>query len=319
LGFQENLVLLPARRDLLKAAVGSVVAGAVFGIPAFRSLVAHAQSGTNGIVALRDDLHVLTVGQSNVVAMTGVDGIVLVDGGHASQSTAFLEMISSLPDGANIHTLFNSCWHPEQTGLNETVGRAGATIIAHENTRLWLTVDITRPSDGQSFAPLPEIARPNKTFYARDKLALGDKHVQYGHVRASPHTDGDSYVFFPDSNVLAVGEAVSGAGWPIIDWWTGGWIGGVVGGLESLLVIADAQTRIVPARGPLLRRDDLQAQYEMYAIIYERLAGFLYGGRGPDEAVAARPTNEFDGKMGPSDEFVRQAFKSLWGYLAPDV
>ena len=138
-------------------------------------------------------------------------------------------------------------------------------------------------------------------------------------MRACPHTDGDCYVFFPEANVLAVGEAVSGEGWPSIDYWTGGWIGGVVGGLESLLVVANDETRIVPARGPLLRRADLEAHYEMFAVIYERLATLLNQGRGPDEALAAHPTSEFDAKMGAPDEFVVRAFRSLWGYIAPDA
>ena len=69
----------------------------------------------------------------------------------------------------------------------------------------------------------------------------------------------------------------------------------------------------------MLRRADLQAQYDMFAKIYERLAEHLNRGHGPEEALAARPTQEFDAKMGPSDEFVVRAFKSLWGYLAPDA
>jgi glyoxylase-like metal-dependent hydrolase (beta-lactamase superfamily II) len=252
--------------------------------------------------------------------MTGDVGVVLVNGNSANHATTLLEKIAGLSGNRDIQTLFNTCWHSEQTGLNEALGRVGATIIAHENTRLWLTQDVTWPWDGQSFSALPEPARPNKTFYGKESLTVDRRQrIEYGHVRACPHTDGDCYVFFVDANVLAVGEAVSGVGWPSIDWWTGGWIGGIVGGLESLLVVADEQTRIVPARGPLLRRADLQAQYEMYNVIYERLATHLNGGRGPEEAVAAHPTREFDGKMGPSDEFVRRAFRSLWGYLAPDA
>ena len=140
-----------------------------------------------------------------------------------------------------------------------------------------------------------------------------------GYLRHAAHTDGDLYVQFRDPNVLAVGDTISGVGWPFVDWWTGGWIGGIVGNLELLLSLADAETRIVPARGPVLGRADLEAQYEMYNVIYERLARMLNAGRGPDEAVAARPTAEFDAEMGPPDEFVRRAFESLWAYLSPDA
>ena len=64
---------------------------------------------------------------------------------------------------------------------------------------------------------------------------------------------------------------------------------------------------------------ELQSQFEMYTVVWERLARLLYTGRGPDEAVAANPTQEFDEKMGNPDEFVDRAFRSLWAYLTPDA
>jgi cyclase len=311
-------VFLPGRRDFLKAAAGGMV-GTAFAVSAVRSPVAQAQPTPGRVTSLSNDLHVIAVGRRNFVAMTSSDGAVLVDGGTAEQSAGLLDTIANIRDGGPVRTLFNTCWHPECTGSNGTLARAGAAIVAHENTRLWLTQKVVWPWDGTTFAPLPQEALPNRTFYQTDKTAVGNREIRYAHVRACPHTDGDCYVFFPDANVLAVGDAVSGAGWPSVDWWTGGWIGGVVGGLESLLARADASTRIVPARGPLLSRADLARQYEMFENVYERLSRLLHGGIGLDEAVAARPLAEFEATMGPSDGFVRQAFQSLWGYIAPDA
>jgi glyoxylase-like metal-dependent hydrolase (beta-lactamase superfamily II) len=140
-------------------------------------------------------------------------------------------------------------------------------------------------------------------------------------LRDCPHTDGDMYVFFPEDNVLAVGDAVygAGAGWPSIDWWTGGWIGGLVGGIDTLFYVADENTRIVPARGSVLTHAELRKHYDMYSVIWERLVKTLYSGGGPQEALAAKPTAEFDAIMGPSDAFVERAFQSLWAYLSPDA
>jgi glyoxylase-like metal-dependent hydrolase (beta-lactamase superfamily II) len=283
--------------------------------------VAYAQAGADAVRALKltDDLHVLTAGGANVLALTGVDGVVLVDGAAASHSAALLAAVASLPGGGTVHTLFNTHWHPEQTGLNETLGKNGATIIAQENTKLWLTTDVKWPWSDETIEPLPAEGRPNKTFYRTDGLTVRDRHIEYGHIRDCPHTDGDMYVFFPESNVLAVGGAVNGEGWQLPDWWTGGWIGGLVGGLEHLLTLVDAGTRIVPARGPVFGQAELKEQFEMYTVVWERLARLLYTGRGPDEAVAANPTKEFDEKMGNPDEFVDRAFRSLWAYLTPDA
>jgi len=301
------------RRELLKAAAGSA-AGFILGAPA-RAL---AQAGPDAaVVRLGDDLFVLTLpGEANVVVQTTAGGTLLVDGGSAAASGALMKAVAALPGAGPVHTLFNTHWHPEQVGSNETLGRAGTSIIAHENTRLWLTTDITWRWNGRRFQHLPKIAQPNKTFYATGALPSG---VRYGHIPDAAHTDGDLYVSFPQQNVLAVGDVVSGQGWPVVDWETGGWIGGLAGGLQRLLALANENTRIVPGRGPVLGYADLKQQFEMYAKIYERLTTLLNKGRGPDEAVAAQPTKEFDARMGNPDEFVRRAFESLWGYLSPDA
>jgi glyoxylase-like metal-dependent hydrolase (beta-lactamase superfamily II) len=295
-------------------------AGVVFGVPALRLPKAFAQAvaGNNGTLKLNDDLFVLTLpGEENVVAQTGADGVVLVDGGSAAGSDALLKAVSSLPGAGPVRTLFNTHWHPEQTGSNERLAKAGATIIAQENTRLWLTTDVVWPWNGRRFKRMPKTAQPNKTFY--ETGTLDSSGIRYGYIPDAAHTDGDLYVYFPKQNVLAVGGAVYGQGWPVVDWVTGGWIGGIVGGLQRLQTLANDDTRIVPSRGPLLSLADLKAQYEMYGTIYERLTQLLNKGRGPSEAVEARPTKEFDDKMGNADEFVRRSFESLWAYLSPDA
>ena len=240
----------------------------------------------------------------------------LVDGGSAAASDALMTAVTALPGGGPVHTIFNTHWHPEQTGSNEVLGKAGKTIIAQENTKLWLTTDVTWSWNGKHFKRLPKIAQPNKTFYTTGKLESG---IQYGYIPDAAHTDGDLYVYFPQQNVLAVGDVVSGQGWPVVDWQTGGWIGGIVGGLQRLQTIANAETRIVPGRGPVLSLADIKKQAEMYGEIYNRLSQMLNKGRGPSEAVDARPTKEFDAQMGNGDEFVRRSFESLWAYLSPDA
>jgi glyoxylase-like metal-dependent hydrolase (beta-lactamase superfamily II) len=231
-------------------------------------------------------------------------------------SDALMKMIGTLPGGNQVQTLFNTHWHPEQTGLNEPLGKAGKTIIAHENTRLWLSTDITWSWNGQRFKRLPKVAQPNKTFYTTGEV---NPDIRYGYIPDAAHTDGDMYVYFSKQNVLAVGDAVCNQGWPVVDWQTGGWIGGIAGALQRLQTLANADTRIVPARGAVMNLAELKAQATMYATIYERLTTMLNKGRGPSEAVAAKPTKEFDAQMGNPDEFVRRAFESLWAYLSPDA
>jgi len=327
MGEQQGFSL--SRRHLLKGVVGGA-AGLVLGASAQRVSAAASQTasgssavlGSNAAQRLADDLFVLQLpGEANVVAYTSASGVVLVDGGSAKASDALMKMIGELPGGgrradAGVQTLFNTHWHPEQTGLNETLGKAGKTIIAHENTRLWLSTDVTWSWNGQRFKRLPKVAQPNKTFYTTGQL---NPDIRYGYIPDAAHTDGDMYVYFPKQNVLAVGDAISNQGWPVVDWQTGGWIGGIAGALLRLQTLANDQTRIVPGRGPIMGLAELKAQATMYATIYDRLTTMLNKGRGPSEAVAARPTKEFDDRMGNPDEFVRRAFESLWAYLSPDA
>ena len=328
---QQGLTL--TRRHLLKGVVGRA-AGLVLGASRrVSAAAAQAVSGTtvpgnSAVQRLADNLFVLQLpGEANLVLQTSANGVVLVDGGSAKVADALMKMIGELSRGGQVQTLFNTHWHPEQTGLNEALGKAGTTIISHENTRLWLSTDITWSWNGQQFKRLPKVAQPNKTFYTTGQLdppkerreGIPVDSIRYGYIPDAAHTDGDMYVYFPTQNVLVVGDAVSNQGWPVVDWQTGGWIGGIAGATQRLQTLANADTRIVPARGAVMNLAELKAQATMYATIYDRLTTLLNKGRGPSEAVAAKPTKEFDAQMGNPDEFVRRAFESLWAYLSPDA
>ena len=296
----------PTRRTFLKAATVSFAA----------ARFALAQSPNITTTQLGENLYLLGGAGCNVVARTGPDGVVLVDGGLPQNAGALVQAVAALPNSGPVRTLFNTHWHPEQTGSNQALGMAGVTIIAHENTRLWLQQNITWPWNGQKFKKFAKIAQPNKTFY--DKGAL-DSGIQYGYISDAAHTDGDLYVYFPQQNILAVGDAAYGAGWPVVDWWTGGWIGGIVGGLQRIQTVANKDTKIVPAQGPLLGYADITAQLDMYGTIYDRLNQMLNKGHSPSEGVAAKPAKEYEAKMGNPDEFIRRSFESLWAYLSPDA
>jgi cyclase len=299
--------LSPTRRTFLKTATAGVaIARYTF-----------AQNTTISAAPLGENLHLVSGAGCNVVVYTGSqEGVVMVDGGLAQNAAALAQAVTALPKGGPVRTLFNTHWHPEQTGSNQSLGTAGATIIAQENTRLWLQQNITWPWNGQKFNKFPKIAQPNKTFYDKGVLDSG---VRYGYISDAAHTDGDLYVYFPQQNILAVGDAAYGQGWPVVDWWTGGWIGGIVGGLQRLQTIANKDTKIVPAQGPTLSFADIAAQLEMYGTIYDRLNQMLNKGHSPSEGVAAKPAKEFEAKMGNPDEFIRRSFESLWAYLSPDA
>ena len=300
----------PSRRTFLKAAAAGLSAPFVFAQTAQNTPVNITNS------KLADNLYLVSGAGENIVVRTGSDGVVMVDGGLAQNAKALAQAVAALPGGGPVRTLFNTHWHPEQTGSNESLGAAGATIIAQENTRLWLQQNITYPWDGRKFKKLSKTAQPNKCFYDKGTLDPG---IRYGYISDAAHTDGDLYVHFTEPNVLAVGGAAYGQGWPVVDWWTGGWIGGIVGGLQRIQSVANKDTKIVPAVGPVLTLADITAQVEMYGTIYDRLNQMINKGHSPKEAVAAKVAKEFEAKMGNPDVFIERSFESLWAYLSPDA
>jgi glyoxylase-like metal-dependent hydrolase (beta-lactamase superfamily II) len=301
------------RRDFLQAA------GATLSLAALGARPAAARAASPPVTAERLDDHLVVFSGAgcNCVAAAGPDSVLLVDGGLRERSGDLLEAVRKELKSP-VRILFNTHWHPEQTGSNERLGLEGVRIIAHENTKLWLGYPQQVPPDNRTYGPLPPKARPNDTIYDSGKLTFGGEQVDYGYLLQA-HTDGDIYIFFRESNVLVTGGPVSGEGWPILDWKHGGWIAGQVEALRTLSGLADEHTRVIPANGPVLTRDDLKAQHDMYNTIFGRLQQLLRKGMAPDEVLAAAPAKEFEAKWGNSTQYVTMAFKSLWGHMAPDA
>lgn len=305
------------RRAALKAIVGGV-AGLCLARRGFASLTGELDpSQPLAVRRVSPRLAVFTGAGGNVVAAKGSAGLAVVDGGVEARAAELERLILAEMGVPRIDVLVNTHWHRERTGLNGSVGQAGGKIIAHENTRLWLGTVIRRPWETEPFQPLPREAQPNDTFYTAGELAFGDQPVRYGYMLQS-HTDGDCYAFFPEENVLVTGGVISADGWPLIDWWTGGWILGLVDGLDVLIEVANDDTKVVPGSGPLLTKADLIAQRDMFLEIYERLMKLFLSARSPAEAVEARPTADFRPDWGDPSRFVTLAFQSLWGQLTPD-
>ncbi len=304
------------RRGFVQTAVGGMAAACLASV---RPVRASAQSARIAAQSLGGNLFLLTGAGANVVVRTGDGGAVMVDGGAAERSGELLTTVSALPGSGPVHTLFDTHWHPEQTGSNRVLGPSGARIVAHENTRLWLTTDVTRPWDDRTHPPLPEEAQPNDTFYETYGLGAGAERIECGHMPQA-HTDGDIYVRFPEENVLVAGGVLSSEDWPLVDWWTGGWINGMVDGLRTLVEACDDDTTIVPADGPVMARAELEAQLAMYGEISQRLRAIMYNGLSPADAVAERLTESHDARLGgDADFFIRRAFESMWGHFTPDA
>lgn len=296
------------RRQFLQTVAGGVIATRAF-----------ARQGAGSITAtkLADNFALLSGAGGNVLVVRSPEGLLMVDGGLPERSGALLDAVTQQFGNAPVRVAFNTHWHLEHTGANDRLGRAGTKIVAHENTRLWMTRDIlVEWQKNKVYPPRAKEARPTDTFLTHEspkKLSFGNEEIQYG-LLAQAHTDGDIYVFFPGPNILMAGDVVSVGSYPILDYSTGGWIGGMANASRDLLQLANEQTRIIPGTGPIQTKADVQAQFDMLSAVRTRLVNMMKLGYGAKDMVAAAPTKEFDARWGDPTLFVTSAYPGLWGH-----
>ncbi len=262
---------------------------------------------------LSDKLVLLMGDGGNVAVVIGDDGLMMIDGGLPDRSADMLKAVAGV-DSHPVKVLFNTHWHFDHTGCNEVLGRKGVKIIGHENVKKWLSQKVTMEALNRTFDPLAPEGRPAETFTKGGKMTFGKERLDYTHVNPA-HTDSDTYVFFPGPNVVHAGDLFFNGFYPVIDYSTGGWIGGMAAAAETLLKIGDAKTRIIPGHGPLASKDDLKATHDMLTAIHQRLEPLAKQGKSVDEVAKEAPTKDFDDKWGkgimPPVQFVRVAYTSI--------
>jgi glyoxylase-like metal-dependent hydrolase (beta-lactamase superfamily II) len=269
--------------------------------------------------ALGDGLVWIRGAGANLLALRDADGLLFVDGGLASHASEVLKLAQQKLGAGAAHTLINTHWHHEHTGLNERLGKTGAKIVAHEWTRLWLSTKVRYEADDPPILPLPKFARPNATTWTGGELSAGNETLRYGYL-SQAHTSGDLYVKLERANVLVTGGVVAGNGWPTADWVTGGCITGTVSGYRALIGLCDDATRVLTANGDkLYTKADLQAESEVISKLSGELSRMMRAGFGPEDMLKAEPAKAYVEKFGDPTEFLVQSFKGLWPRLAPDA
>ena len=282
-----------------------------------RLLAAPAAPVSAGLAVrpLTDKLTLVSGAGGNVVALSSPQGLLLVDCGSAEYSHALLRTLGTLPGGHAIRTVFNTHWHWDHTGGNELLRKSGAQIIAHENTRLWLGTDIWVEWQQRTYPRRPPQALPTTTFYSGGgKLEFGGEPIEYGYL-AQAHTDGDLYVYFRRQNVLVAGDVVSVGSYPILDYSTGGWIGGMAAATQRLVEITDEGTRIVPGSGPVTTRAQVASEHAMLATLQENLWQLMRKGYGADDMIRRHATRDYDPQWGNSDLFLECCYRGLYGHV----
>lgn len=263
---------------------------------------------------VRDGIYMLTGSGGNIGVSVGEDGVYIIDDQFApltEKIEAAIKQLSQQP----VRFVINTHWHGDHTGGNENLGKSGATILAHDRVRARMQQG---GRDVNLFELNPEASVPDAlpviTFNDELGLHLNGESVRIYHA-PNGHTDGDSIVHFPASNVLHMGDLYFSGGYPFIDRASGGSLHGVIQAVRFALSISDEQTRIIPGHGPLSSRADLRDYLEMLLAVRDAVQSQIDRGLDLKATLAAKPTAPLDQRWGQGfikgDQITAVAWQSL--------
>jgi glyoxylase-like metal-dependent hydrolase (beta-lactamase superfamily II) len=275
---------------------------------------APAQAGRIETQRLRPGLHLLGGAGSNVVVWSGPDGVVLVDAGRAEAAGELLEAVEAVAPGARLRFVVNTHWHPDHSGANEVLADAGAVVATHENSRARMTEPQQVREYDARVPAAPRAALPVLTFAEGLTINLnGGRLVLLPMPQA--HTDGDAVAWWPEANLVHLGDLYHAGGYPFLDAGHGGSLAGLVAALEAVLSRANSATIVVPGHGPVGTRADLVAYRNMLVAVGSRVRELAEQGLSVEEILATRPTAAWDERYAAGgvrpERFVRLLFEDL--------
>src|SRR6516162_9639228 len=262
---------------------------------------------------LAQNLTLLSGPGGNVVVLNGPDGKIVVD---TFLMPAWPKLKTAL-DGlgnAPLKTVIDTHWHFDHTDNNANLHAAGATVLAHENTKTRMAEPHDSALLGLHLPASPEDALPQQTFTTSQKLQANGEILMLQYFQPA-HTDTDISIHFQKANVIHMGDTFFNGFYPVIHAGTGGKIDGMIVAADKVLPLADNNTKIVPGHGPLGNKTDLTKFRDMLVVARDRVQKLKTAGKSIGEIAASKPFADLDATWGQGffngDVFVQVVYSSL--------
>ncbi|MFQ6114575.1 MAG: MBL fold metallo-hydrolase [bacterium] len=263
-----------------------------FLIIAMSAVAQEATAGRTTSIEVADGVHLLVGFACNIVAVSGQEGVLLIDNGSADTAGQLKEAINALGSG-QVRIAINTHFHFDHIGANEQLSKDGVVIVAHDGVRQNMQTEWRLPNNtpGIKYPPVPpypETALPMLTLNNVLTVHFRGEEIE---VRYFPdaHSDADVAVFLRGANVLHTGDLYLSNGFPIIDSFHGGTIDGVIAAVDTLISLIDDDTKVVPGHGPVSNREGLREYRQLLGAGRVRIATLIEEGKTLEEIVAADP------------------------------
>ncbi|MFK7956467.1 MAG: MBL fold metallo-hydrolase [Lysobacterales bacterium] len=253
-------------------------------------------------IKVTDGVFMLQGAGGNIGLSVGDDGAFIVDDQYAplaEKIRAAIAQITLQP----VSFVVNTHWHGDHAGGNEAFGSSGSVIVAHDNVHKRMSAEHVSTMFNRTIPASPPAALPRITFTERVTLQMnGGVHAIHA---PNAHTDGDALIYFAKANVLHMGDTFFNGMYPFIDLDSGGSIGGLIDAVNKGLMLANADTHIIPGHGALSTRQDMQAYRDMLVALRDRVAELKSSGKTLQEVIDVKPGAQWDATWGTT--FIKPA------------
>ena len=247
--------------------------------------------------------------------LAGPDGILMVDSQYAQLTDKVAAAVRRINAGP-IRYLVNTHIHRDHTAGNANFAKMGAVIFAREELREGM-VRLSKAPNAAGNPVADPAGFPVVTYGMGPpvKIHMNDEVVDLIPIRAA-HTGGDTNIKFEKANVLFIGDFYRNYGYPFIDINNGGSLKGMLEGLDLTMKSADANTKLIPGHGTIIKRDDFIPYRDMIVAVAGKVQQLIGQGKSLQDVLAAKVTAPYDAKTaGGTDEsavrFVTELYQEL--------